>query len=725
MIKLENVSKKYIKKNNSFIALQNVSLEFPNKGLILIKGKSGAGKTTLLNIIAKIDKPTSGTVTSNTKYNTASIIYQDAQLIDDFTVYQNLKIISDMYSHKEEDIDSLLKQFELEYLKNKLINEISGGERQRIAIIRALLSRAPVLLCDEPTSNLDIENAKLVVSCLEKIAKDKLVIVSTHDVELFEEFYDGYVELSRGEVIGADIPKDDTSDVSGEYIPQKISQKELIRLSFKGLNKTFPRFFILLFSLVLSLLVVVFTFNFSTLNSDVVKLKQNNTLEYINFKKVYDNKKENIDSMYIDDYQNLNINYIEVVYIDINAIFEDYSRSFKIANMVYYMDECPYTMLCGDSKIDGNEVLIPSYYADTIIEELGLNSYVDLMGFSTGLFKNNVVFAGVYDSSKLEPGYMPLFVRDEFGHPSNDVDASKYELFYYYNTNTKNISSNFISHDENAILAYDLKDNEILITSSEALPLVDNDSSRLDEVIGQNIELTFIKPTYFQTHTSGEYIWNLEDFNNYELYEFKIVGIVENACIVSNNTYHALFDKFYTTDYVFGFATNEKLNMNSYLNLKNNNYFDATQYTYMIDNAFLALDNVLLILLVLGIVMLVISIGILLNYMGFSQINKMKEVGILTSFGAGKKQMKQYLLIDTTIGCFVSLVLSNLYVALLCYPISRFLLRNNLLKINVLYYSGFTPLISLAIFVVFLCASIIYVTLKYRKKTAYDLIYSR
>ena len=285
MINLDGISKKYVDDDHYSYALKDINLIFPDSGFFIIKGKSGAGKTTLLNILAKIDYPSDGKIESNFEYKIAPIVYQDAQLIDGMSVYDNLNIVAQMYGKSREDIDKLLKTFEIYELKNKDVSSISGGERQRLSIIRALLVDSPILLCDEPTANLDKTNSLIVIKKLKELSNEKLVIVSSHDYELYEEYLDGCVELEYGTIITNSIICNDKADNiinENDSIVRQLPLMTMFRLSFKGIKQTFTRYIVLCLSLLLSLIIVLFAFNLLFLNASDVKYKYNNKLEYIN-----------------------------------------------------------------------------------------------------------------------------------------------------------------------------------------------------------------------------------------------------------------------------------------------------------------------------------------------------------------------------------------------------------------------------------------------------------
>lgn len=194
MIELKNISKVYDKHNNT--VLNNINLKFPNKGLVIIKGKSGIGKTTLLNIIAGYDKPTSGTL-SGYKFNDISMMFQDYRLIDYLTVYENIEVVKELCKNNQYNIDELLKKFDIESIKNHYPNEISLGQSLRVSLIRTLINDKPILLVDEPTKALDDDNVKIIFDFLEQQSKEKLVIVVSHD-EYFLNKESYFIELKNG-----------------------------------------------------------------------------------------------------------------------------------------------------------------------------------------------------------------------------------------------------------------------------------------------------------------------------------------------------------------------------------------------------------------------------------------------------------------------------------------------------------------------------------------------
>ena len=198
MIELRNVSKTYkSKKSTNTAALKDISIKFPEKGLVFILGKSGSGKSTLLNIIGGLDKYDSGEVIINGKStkdfkekdfdafrNTyMGFIFQEYNLLENYSIEENIKLPLELQNIKstDEEVKNALKQVELGDISKRKTNELSGGQKQRVAIARALIKKTEIILADEPTGNLDSTTGEQIWNILKNLSKDKLVIVVSHD----------------------------------------------------------------------------------------------------------------------------------------------------------------------------------------------------------------------------------------------------------------------------------------------------------------------------------------------------------------------------------------------------------------------------------------------------------------------------------------------------------------------------------------------------------------
>ena len=203
IIKLSKISKKFIKNNNTLNVLKNINLAINRGELVSITGPSGSGKSTLLHIIALLDQPTSGEVffknKSFSKSNDEekdlvrkkglSIIYQHNNLLSDFTALENVMIplLNNGFSWNESRQESmkLLNSVNLSKRINHFPNELSGGEQQRVAVARALITKPDLILADEPTGSLDRKTANEIFSLFLKIkTKNRAIIYATHNREL-------------------------------------------------------------------------------------------------------------------------------------------------------------------------------------------------------------------------------------------------------------------------------------------------------------------------------------------------------------------------------------------------------------------------------------------------------------------------------------------------------------------------------------------------------------
>ncbi len=220
MIKLKNISKIYGDKYNELIALNDINLKIENKKLTAIIGKSGSGKSTLMNIVGALDKTTKGEVIinnqkindlneielSNFRNKNTGFIFQSFYLEPSFTVFQNIEmpLIISGVSKKEriKKIESTLISLDIFGKKDKKVNELSSGEKQRVCIARAIVNDANIILADEPTGNLDSENGENVMNILQSLAKNgKTVILVTHNIEDAKKYADRIIELLDGKII--------------------------------------------------------------------------------------------------------------------------------------------------------------------------------------------------------------------------------------------------------------------------------------------------------------------------------------------------------------------------------------------------------------------------------------------------------------------------------------------------------------------------------------------
>ncbi len=220
LFELNNVGRYYLVDKKKKYVLKNITLSFPNQGFISVLGKSGSGKSTLLNLIGKLDEPSEGTVYFNgkniSKYKekditlfhskAISFIFQHYYLLDNQTALYNVMLPALISGEKpktaKEEALRLLKDFSInEEIINKRCCDLSGGERERIAILRSLINKPKVILADEPTGALDKNNAVLVMETLKKYSIHALVILVTHNQELAKRYSDRIIYMHDGKAV--------------------------------------------------------------------------------------------------------------------------------------------------------------------------------------------------------------------------------------------------------------------------------------------------------------------------------------------------------------------------------------------------------------------------------------------------------------------------------------------------------------------------------------------
>ena len=203
IIKLSKISKRFASANKDIIVLKNVNIQINKGELVSLSGPSGSGKSTLLHIIALLDQPTSGEVffkkKNFSKSNDSekdfvrrkgiSIIYQQNNLLSDFTALENVLIplLNNGYSWDEstKKATKMLSLVNLSRRLNHFPSELSGGEQQRVAVARALITEPDLILADEPTGSLDRKTANEIFSLFSKLkSKNRAILYATHNREL-------------------------------------------------------------------------------------------------------------------------------------------------------------------------------------------------------------------------------------------------------------------------------------------------------------------------------------------------------------------------------------------------------------------------------------------------------------------------------------------------------------------------------------------------------------
>ena len=259
MLEIKHLTKAYDQ-----VLLKDVCLTFEEKGLYVIVGKSGCGKSTLLNMIGGLDSKYQGTIEMDGKdiqkiphyiRKYIGFIFQQFHLIEEMNVKENENLISYFkrtFSNKKEILLSHLKLKKLQLYKTKLL---SGGQKQRVAIYRGFVANHPLVLCDEPTGALDAKNSEEVFKILKELAKEKLVIVISHDEKLAYKYHDYLYEIKDQQIHLIHQNKVESSFITKE----KTTKKTFFQFLLKDFKLCWKSHFIVIQVLFIALLSIMLT----------------------------------------------------------------------------------------------------------------------------------------------------------------------------------------------------------------------------------------------------------------------------------------------------------------------------------------------------------------------------------------------------------------------------------------------------------------------------------
>lgn len=498
MITLKNINKYYMSGSEKYHALKDINITFPDKGLVSIVGKSGSGKSTLLNVIGGIDNYDSGELIidnlntnkfSKKDYNSyrntyIGFIFQEFNVVKNLSVYDNialsLRLKNENIKQNNELILNTIKSVGLAGKENRKMNQLSGGERQRVAIARAIVKNPKVIIADEPTGNLDKKNRDVVMDILKEIAKEKLVIIVTHDKTLSSKYSTDEITLKDGAVIKNTLNDKTIEDNNKnmELSPIQPSISTSIFLSFKSLKQNLLRFiFIILF----------FTISLVFANTTINLYFSNATSEYVDYQTEYNNK-----YITLSQEQNLYEQSIKSGFFQIDTLnYKELINSFNIEN------EEGLNTTYKIYKTFKNEFKIDRYSSDEVDSKYkkSIDNIIIIENLNTFSKDYQIVDVDNYNSSKLK-----CYITDYVAYSL--IEHNYFNEYFDLSTNPtiKQVSDYFINKTlTSPQFNYPIQIEGIIVTNFKDFDNVDLSDPKYFASFNDN--LCFYNSLFFQTST--------------------------------------------------------------------------------------------------------------------------------------------------------------------------------------------------------------------------------
>ena len=556
MLKLENVSKIYYTNGIVATGISKVNLELNIGEFVIITGESGSGKSTLLNVISGIDSYEEGEMYINGKetshytekdfeeYRKKYIanIFQSFNLINSYTVYQNVELVLLLNGYKRKQIKKkvldIIDKVGLTKFKNTKVSKLSGGQKQRVAIARAIVKDTPIIVADEPTGNLDTKSAYEIIELLKNVAKDKLVVIVTHNIEQVEKYATRIIKMHDGRMIQNTEIKNINED---SKITQASGKNITIPNQYRlGIRNTFNIFskFILLF-IVFTFMSVAFLAEYSAF-----KLVEHSTeessgysanLRDISKERILINK-QNRESFTEDDYSKIkqlsNIDYI--VEDDISLDTEFILRNDTLNTYGYIKDINNFkgNLDIGRMPENNDEIILKANKDDYTITQMldeTLNGEFSLQkSYREGDTIKTVKIVGIqynenntiYDRTFYVSNEVKKLVRSYVHNQYSDMKTLLNDKYVQYTIETsENVEpGTAIVNDD---LKYQFKNNRIINQNVNI--------SVSNIYYEDNIDLTITK-----TFTKS----NLKKLTGYTDYSY-----YQNAIIINPDDYNSLYDK--------------------------------------------------------------------------------------------------------------------------------------------------------------------------------------
>lgn len=588
LISLKNVSKFYYSKGVIASGFTKINLELNDGEFVAITGESGSGKSTLLNVISGLDSYEEGEMYINgleTSHYTEKDfedyrrkyignIFQNFNLVNSYTVYQNIELVLLLNGYKKQEVKEkiidLIKKVGLYKWKNQKVSKLSGGQKQRVAIARALAKETPIIIADEPTGNLDTKSAKEVLKLLSEIAKEKLVIVVTHNYEQIEEYVTRKITMNDGRITeDKEIKKVSKTSAIIESNYKNISNLNKLRLGIRNTFNIKVKFLLLLFIFFFSIFSLAIEYGSFKSDEQISNdLGYNNFLVSTNAKKIILSKKDK--SIFTEeDYKKLNNNkYITDVYkndlLTDSLITLNKSESYingAINNIENFKGKVTY----GRMPEKPFEVLIDAceedYYLSENTDQI-LNKQFKIENYTAGVEYDDhkVTVVGIRYHSSAENFDNIIYGESEF------IKFWENQLYNKYSKTSININGVNYKNEQNSN-NFNVQSSPYVKVGEVILPQSYNTYCNDLNCINQNIKIK-VSNIYYNDEKDLKVVdtYNQNNFKN--LLKLKSFENNNGTIYISENDYNNLYNKGYYQASVLINDTNNlsklKKDLNSY-----------------------------------------------------------------------------------------------------------------------------------------------------------------
>ena len=675
MLELKNICKSYNNDGNHQVVLKNINLKLSDKGIVSIVGKSGSGKTTLLNIIGSLDKSDFGEIIVDNKnirefseeeydsYRNKYIgfIFQNYNLLDHRSALDNIKLKLIISSEDESKITSLseesLKKVGLYDYKDKLTCNLSGGEKQRVAIARVIASNSKIILCDEPTGALDNKTSTEILNILKELSKDRLIIMVTQNMEIAKKYSNRIITMQDGEIINDTLNKEIVSSNEELKLSKtKLDIKTIFNLALNNLKIKKKRNILLSLTASIGIIGISIILSISNGFNDslndykkyisnkipiIISPYKNNkdNKKYINSKVIRINKEDNsnyINNNFITYYKNINKEYIS--YSKYNYLIK--LNLIQYSDKYYEVDDSIFKTMPSNNIRDNYDILegrLPSKYNELLLEINSDNSFSKEISKALNINDNDSLDSVIGRDIKLVLNDNYYIKVDDY-YNKREINKEVYD-------NKNNISLKIVG------IIKVRKDKKEEVTSNNAIYYKD---SLVDYIINKN-------------KTSN--IVNDQKNKNYNLLTRE--SLIDNdkndlLCLLGK-------EKCISSIFVYPSSYESKDKIINSINKYNNDYISnkvsiIDESKIMYDMSIKIIDIITIVLICFSSISLIVSsimIGII-TYI--SVLERKKEIGILRSMGSSKKDIKFLFIMENVLLGFSSGIV-GIFISIMSSPI--------------------------------------------------------